>query len=110
MRKSAREVDYRDRRLEPVEPEKLPQRFLPLDAKPAPDGFAPAEKITTAEQLRAELQRQRQRHEPFLRDLAPALASSRIQRRIESFDWRIETGDDRRISAARLRGPASGRG
>jgi beta-galactosidase/beta-glucuronidase len=100
----AREVDYLDRRLEPVEPEKLPERFLPLDAAATSGGFTPAKKITTPEQLRAELERQRQRHEPFLRDLAPALTSRRIQRRIESFDWRIETGDDRADFGSALAG------
>jgi hypothetical protein len=101
---AAQQSDYRDRRLEPVEPEKLPERFLPLDAAPASGGFRPAEKITTAEQLRAELEAQRKRHEPFLQDLAPALPSPTIQQRLESFDWRVETEDDRADSGGALAG------
>ncbi len=92
---AARRTDYRDRRLEPVEPPKLPQKSLPLDEKASAEGLTPAPKITTAEQLRDELARQRRQHEPFLADLAPALPCPRIRQTLDAFDWRIETDEDR---------------
>jgi hypothetical protein len=52
-------------------------------------------KLDTAEELDAELARQRLRFAPFLKDLAPDLPSLRDALRLENFQWRLETDADR---------------
>ncbi|MEX1115446.1 MAG: glycoside hydrolase family 2 TIM barrel-domain containing protein [Akkermansiaceae bacterium] len=52
-------------------------------------------KITTAEQLREELAKSRERMQPFLQNLAPPLPQTRGVRRMEDFQWRIEMPEDR---------------
>lgn len=94
--------DYADRNLVEITPPALEKRVLPLDANVA--AFQPGAKLTTAEQLREELQRQRERHAPYLKDLAPPLEDSRLRTPLDSFDWRIETADDRTDFAMTLAG------
>ena len=60
--------------------------------------------MTTAEQVSAELQRQRELHAPYLKDLAPPLADMRLRVPLDSFDWRIETEQDRADFTATLAG------
>ncbi|MCX7429319.1 MAG: glycoside hydrolase family 2 [Planctomycetia bacterium] len=87
--------DYHDRRLVPIEPPKLSEHVLPLDAAGIASAFQPGAKMTTAEQLREELKRQRDLHAPYLQDLSPALEDSRIRIGLKAFDWRVETEADR---------------
>ena len=77
---------------------------MPLAAEADGAAFQPAEKITTAEQLREELRRQRELYQPYLRDLAPPLEKTRIRVPLASFDWRLETEADRRDFAGVLQG------
>jgi len=63
-----------------------------------------APKITTAEQLREELAKFRERMQPFLQNLAPPLPATRVVWAMEHFQWRIETPEDRSQFAAVLRG------
>ena len=51
--------------------------------------------MTTAEQVRQELERQRELHAPYLKDLAPPLRDERVRVPLSSFDWRVETAEDR---------------
>ncbi len=101
---AARQADYAEQRLAPVEPPKLTHKRLPLAAQVAGAVFQPAEKIATAEQLRAELQRQRELHRPYLQNLAPPLEKTRIRAPLTSFDWRLETEADRHDFAGVLEG------
>jgi Glycosyl hydrolases family 2, sugar binding domain/Glycosyl hydrolases family 2/Glycosyl hydrolases family 2, TIM barrel domain len=82
----------RETLLQPLPPE-LPETALPWAAEIQP--FTPQDKLDTPEKLAAELARQRERHAPFLADLAPKLPQTRIIVPITSFDWRIETAQDR---------------
>jgi hypothetical protein len=100
----ARQTDYRNRNLVETPPPALVRRVLPLDASGTPSAFQPGPKITTAEQLRAELERQRAAHAPFLKDLAPPLEDARLRVPLSSFDWRIESAEDRADFAATLAG------
>lgn len=63
-----------------------------------------AAKITTAEQLRGEFSKSRERMQPFLQDLAPPLPATRDVWRMEHFQWRIETPEDRSDFASVLSG------
>ena len=107
---AARQADYAEQRLTPVEPPKLTRKLLPLAAEADGKAFQPAEKMTTAEQLREELRRQRELHPPYLRDLTPPVAEARIRVPLASFDWRVETEVDRNDSPAASRAKASGSG
>ncbi len=101
---AARQADYAEQRLAPVEPPKLTRKLLPLAAEAGGAAFQPAEKIATAEQLREELRQQRELHQPYLQDLAPPLEKTRIRMPLASFDWRLETEADRRDFAGVLAG------
>jgi hypothetical protein len=93
-----------DRQTELVEPKPptLPDIKLPWSAEAKP--FAPGEKLDTAEKLQRELARQRERYAPFLADLAPKMADTRLVVPLESFDWRVETEPDRKDFAGTLAG------
>jgi hypothetical protein len=56
--------------------------------------FKPAAKLDTPAKLQRALERERKRLAPFLRDLAPTVASTRIVTPITAGDWRLETTDD----------------
>jgi hypothetical protein len=96
--------DYGNRDLVETPPPPLAERLLPIDDKASAAGFQPAARLTTAEQLREELQRQRTQHAPYLKDLTPALDDARLRLPLDSFDWRIETAEDRTDFAATLAG------
>ncbi len=72
--------------VEPAPPD-LPDIVLPWSENAIP--FQPQPKMSTAEELRAELARQRQRYAPFLADLAPALPPTRIVVPLRDFDWQL---------------------
>lgn len=91
---AAQRVAYRDASLKAPTPPQLPPRDLPFESS-AERTFQPMEKIETAAALQAELERQRRAHEPFFRDLAPALPVTRQGFNLEEFDWRKETEADR---------------
>jgi hypothetical protein len=96
--------DYTDRNLVEMPPPALDRRMLPLDANPTAETFRLSPKITTVEQLAAELRRQRDLHAPFLKDLAPPLEDARLRVPLESFEWRVETEQDRTDFAGTLAG------
>jgi hypothetical protein len=81
--------------LEEVRPPELPRRQLPVAASMPKAAFQPVDKLDSAAKLQAELVRQRRRHAPFMKDLAPKLPSLRIAQRLEDFQWRLETEADR---------------
>jgi hypothetical protein len=89
--------------VEPLPPE-LPEVKLPWAAEAKP--FQPGDKLDSAAELQAELVRQREHYAPFLADLAPKLPETRISMPIESFDWRIESDQDRKD----FTGPLTGQG
>jgi hypothetical protein len=54
-----------------------------------------ADKITNAGELARALERERERTQPFLQDLAPPLPKLRPQFAVKQGQWRIETDEDR---------------
>ncbi len=66
--------------------------------------FRPAPKIDTPARLERELARLRKRFAPFLKDYAPERENPRWHIRLDAFDWRLETEEDRRDFAATLAG------
>ena len=80
--------DYSNRNLVDTPPPALVRRLLPMAAEAKTAAFQPAAKLATADELRQELQRQRRRYEPFLKNLAPPLDDARIRVPLEVFDWR----------------------
>jgi hypothetical protein len=92
--------------LEEIRPPKLPRKLLPTGKSDLRAAFAPAPKIDTPEKLAAELARQRRRYARFLDERAPELPSLRDTRRLEEFQWRLETDADR----ADFQHPLSGGG
>lgn len=77
----------------------LPERYLPLkivnDSPAQEPPFRPLSKITTPKQLQKELERFRRRYARYLRDVAPILGEKRICLPIDTFNWRLETPEDR---------------
>src|SRR5688572_11246568 len=90
-----RTITERRGQLEELQPQKLPRKLLPAEKSAPAAAFKPARRMDTPEQLQAELVRQRKRYQPFLQDLAPELPSLRTTQRLEHFQWRMETAEDR---------------
>ncbi len=78
-------------------------KALPIDAESS-NGFKPMEKMNTAEQLNNELKKYRETYNEYLKDLAPALISNRISKKIETFNWRVETTEDKKDFTGILNG------
>ena len=85
-------------------PEAVPDLTLPLDATPGTHAFAPAHKMSTHAELLAALADLRSRKAPFLANLAPELPQERLVLALDEFDWREETGADRRDALGVLAG------
>jgi hypothetical protein len=96
--------DFTNRDLIEITPPPLIRRLLPIDAGGISAAFRPSPKLATAEQLHAELRRQRELFAPYLKDWSPPLEDVRIRLPLEAFDWRIETAEDRANFAATLAG------
>jgi len=90
-----RTIAERRGQLEGVCPPALARKFLPATQSNPKAAFRPVPKLDSAEKLQAELARQRRRYAVFMKDLAPELPSHRITRRLEEFQWRMETDTDR---------------
>jgi beta-galactosidase/beta-glucuronidase len=89
--------------IEPQPPE-LADRTLPSGRSNPKAAFRAAAKLDTTEKLKRELERQRRRVAPFLRNLAPAPASARLFVPVRTFDWRMEAEGDRQDFSATLNG------
>jgi len=89
--------------LQPVVPEALPERVLPLfnNSKAA---FKPVKSMSTARELEAELQKMRERFAPFMQNLAPAYESKRKKTELTFFQWRVETAADQQDFGSVLQG------
>jgi hypothetical protein len=85
-------------------PAPLPARVFPMEELDPAAAFTPLANLDTPEQLQAELQCQRARYAPFLRDLAPPLPATRLTVPVETCAWRLQTGADRVDFLATLRG------
>lgn len=78
--------------------------LLPLTPGPRKSPRLSAPKITTNEQLRDALMKLQTQMHPFLLDLAPPLPLTREVYKMQNFQWRIETPDDRACFAKVLNG------
>ncbi|MBN1553409.1 MAG: glycoside hydrolase family 2 [Phycisphaerae bacterium] len=91
---AAQRMEYRDTSLIEPQPPKLPRTFLPSAKSDPSAAFQPAAKIDTSKKLHQALAKERKRYEPFLKNLAPKLASPRVVVPLREFDWRLETPAD----------------
>lgn len=66
----------------------LPALVLPMDSV-CGKGFQPGRKITTQQQLDAELKRMRKKYAPFMANLAPDLLIPRHKTNLDTFQWRL---------------------
>jgi len=91
---AARRVEYRDSSLVEPQPPVLPAVELPVEKTGAAQ-FAPLRKMSTEQQLAAELDIFRTRYEPFMQHLAPSAAvQTRRSNLLTRFDWRLQTEAD----------------
>jgi len=84
-------------------PVQLSQKQLPL-ANNTKAAFKPMNRLDNPQKLKDSLAAMRKKHEPFLRDLTPALHSLRIIQTLSTFQWRKETAADRKNFQAVLEG------
>jgi hypothetical protein len=90
--------------LEELPPPVLPDIQLQSSASNSAAAFTPVSKIDTAEKLKVELARVREKHAPFMKDLSPKLENLRIVQKLGSFQWRMESDLDRGDFLATLAG------
>ncbi len=86
------------------QPPRLPPVRLPARRSDPHAAFRPLPRMDTADQLQAELERERRRCAPFLRESAPPAPSIRRCIHLPEFDWRLETAQDRRDFSRVARG------
>ncbi|AEE97824.1 glycoside hydrolase family 2 protein [Mahella australiensis] len=85
-------TDFEGRGLVQPVPPKKEEKYLPFNLKPTETAFKPMRKMSTKEELRLELEKQREYYKPFMQDVAPKLESFRSKTELTEFDWRI--GED----------------
>jgi len=66
--------------------------------------FKPSVKMSTREDLDLELQRQREKFEPFMADLSPAIELTRQTFSLVNFGWHLETEAEKNDFGCALRG------
>jgi hypothetical protein len=72
-------------------------RHRPLPLHPsAANAFVPMNKLDTKEELAVALHSIRNLYAPYLQNLAPKAEVTRTRITLQSFDWRIETEEDRK--------------
>ena len=100
---AARQADYAEERLAPVEPPKLARKFLPLAAEAAARPSSRRKKSPRPNNCARSFSVSAN-CTAVLEGFGPAAGEERIRMPLESFDWRMETEDDRRDFAATLAG------
>ncbi len=85
----------RDQELHQPEPVVKEKRILPMSASPRDAAFTPRTLMSTSQQLRTALRKQRAHYEKFTRDLTPKPKRTRTRLALTEADWRIETAQDR---------------
>ena len=96
--------EARSKRLVAPSPIPVPKRALPLDKSVGTSSFEPVSKLSSATDLRLELEKARKVMAEYLADLSPPITSLRLSLQLEEFDWREETEADRQDFASTLAG------
>ena len=91
---TARVADQRELLVAPAQAP-VPDIVLPMSSADSGSPFPQAARIRTHEQLKTALAQMRERYLPFMRDLAPGLPQTRSRLDFCTFQWRIETPQDR---------------
>jgi hypothetical protein len=78
-------------------------RPLPLQ-KSSANSFVPMNKLDTKEELAIALDSIRKLYAPYLRNVAPKVEGTRNRTVLQSFDWRVETEEDRKDFSRILKG------
>lgn len=98
------EISYRAKDLIEPSPPVLPKRVLNLEERDPDVIFTARKKISTEEELRAELDRYKEKYRKFMADEAPAVKTLRSRIELKTFDWRIETAEDKKNFTGVLEG------
>lgn len=85
------------------QPQPLDDKMFVLEAGGA--GFESPEKMTTEEQLKEELKRQRERHQSFLQNLAPALDEMVSRTELKEFSYSLNGGPVEKVTIPHYGGP-----
>lgn len=91
---AAQKTEYLRPGLMEPEPPELPDVVLPCRTGGDTTMPGEADRLTTAEGLRKELERYRRRFAPFMANHAPPLNTSRSVLPLERFDWRVQAEED----------------
>jgi len=84
----------RDSSIHEIAPASLPPRRLPAPKPGKAHAFKPFNRATMPDQVTAALSAERKKMAPYLRELAPALPSTRRSLVLRSLDWRMKTAED----------------
>lgn len=74
-------------------PNALPEKYLPTESKKSA-AFKAINKLDTPEELKAELQKEREKYAPFLKEVAPDITRKRERLYLKEFQWREGTYRD----------------
>lgn len=86
------------------QPPVLEEKYLAADRVNESAVFEPLHKMSTREELYAEVERQKEYYRPFLADHAPALEKTRERKYLRDFQWRMGTDEDVQNFAGVLKG------
>ncbi len=89
--------------LEVQVPDSLPEIVLPLEGN-RKAAFKEVKSISTSKELYAELDKMRLRYAPFMQNLAPEVHEMRQRTMLDTFQWRMETEEDKQNFGALLEG------
>lgn len=89
-----REQALRLHLLEDKIPKELPDKHLPVMGNKK-SAFEPIEKMDTPGEVKEALKEMAATYEPFMENHAPAMEQTRERLDLQSFNWRLETPDDK---------------
>lgn len=91
---AAQGIKYRDSSLYEPEPQKLQEKYLPIEEFNEEYIFSVPKKMDTFEELQKELLEHRKKYGKYLRDLSPELENYRTRLDLNEFNFKREDGED----------------
>ncbi|MBQ4629403.1 MAG: hypothetical protein IJB70_00225 [Clostridia bacterium] len=89
------EIKYNRDELFEVIPEKLPEKFLPVDSGTDSPLFEYISPVLSDDELESEIETQWKYYKPFCMDLAPDIRQTRTHKELKDFQWKIGTDEDK---------------
>jgi len=88
-------MNYEREELYVAELEKLPKKYFPADGIDESVTFEYRNKVLSEKELYEAIEKERAHYMPFFENYAPKLENLRTKQNLRTFDWRVQTEEDK---------------